>query len=562
MRRTRSPFLLVASAALAAVSWADGFSLGVSAGDVSDTSVLLWTRADQAGDIRVEVALDMGDGPFSDVLSVATAAANSENDLTIKIEVAGLSSATNHVYRFVRADDPAKISSIGRFRTAPPPDQPAGLRFIFSGDTNFLHAPYGVMSHAAREDADLFIWYGDIIYADVPAGGLGVAQTLDEYRAKYAQALSDPHVQNLLARMALMVGWDDHEVVNDYAGSDPDLPVEQRDAAYRAFFDYLPIRDQKAPDDPFRTYRSFRYGSNIEFFVLDGRQYRDVPAGDACNHSIDPTGFLLGPLTHDADCREVLSQPRTMLGDAQRAWLKNGLLNSTAAVKFIVNAVPLSFIGVLPYDRWDGYDAERRALLEFIDANEIRNVVLLTTDIHANGYNPDVTTVFRANRQDYALKNGIPIAEIIAGPLGNETSRETIVGIGGGFVERSAGDSAAPANPIVAGLLDLAERGFADRLRTANQMAFLETNRVSYALIDVSAEGAVNVTYRGVPPENANDPTAAIDTLFNASLTPEPSSPTPLPCGLPVLVALPCLCIIANTLTRPRAVMEFHGSPS
>lgn len=526
------PLLLIA---LAPAAFGVDFSLGVSAGDVTDTSVMLWTRADLPGQLRAELALDRGDDPFADIAQSAAVAATADNDRTVKLEMSGLSPASDYVYRFIRADDETAVSPVGRFRTAPSSDQPAAMRFVFSGDTNFRSAPFGVMSHAAREDADLFIWYGDTIYADVPAGGLGTARTLEEYRAKYAQTLGDPNVQSLLARMAVMVGWDDHEVRNDYAGTDPDLSREQRDAAYRAFFEYLPIRDQAAQDDPFRTYRRFRYGANVEFFVLDGRQYRDVPADDACNHNVDPTGFILGPLTHDPDCLEILGRPRTMLGDAQRAWLMNGLLESAAPVKFIVNAVPLSFVGVLPYDRWDGYDAERRALLEFIDENEINGVVFLTTDIHANAYNPDVMTAFRNYRPDYVLDNGTPVAEIIVGPLGNATARESIVGFGGG-------------NPLLFGLLDFAERGFSDRLRSVNQLAFLDTNRVAYAVIDVSQSGEVSVTYRGAAPEDANDPNAAIETMFSARLAPDSSAPPPLPCGLPILLVLSAACLVS----RPR----------
>ena len=529
MRRVRVSLLI----AIATPVFGVDFSLGVSAGDVTDESIILWTRADQPGDLRVELALDRGDDSFADIVQTATVAATTDNDRTVKLEMSDLSPASDYVYRFIRADNEAAVSPIGRFRTAPSSDQPAALRFVFSGDTNFRSAPFGLMSHAAREDADLFIWYGDTIYADTPAGGLGVARTLEEYRAKYAQTLSDPNVQTLLARTAVMVGWDDHEVRNDYAGSDPDLNRAQRDAAYRAFFEYLPIRDQQAPGDPFRTYRRFRYGANVEFFVLDGRQYRDVPADDACSHNIDPAGFVLGPLTHNAGCLEILGQPRTMLGDAQRAWLMSGLLESTAPVKFIVNAVPLSFVGVLPYDRWDGYDAERRALLEFIDANQIDGVVFLTTDIHANAYNPDVTTTFRKHRPDYMLNNGIPVAEIIVGPLGNATARESVVGFGGG-------------NPLLFGLLDFAERGFADRLRSVNQLAFLETNRVSYAVVDVSVEGDVRVTYRGTAPENANDPNATIETLFSARLVPDSSAPSSLPCGLPILLILSAACLVSR----------------
>ena len=210
-------------------------------------------------------------------------------------------------------------STVGRFRTPPADDVAAALRIVFSGDSNFKYAPMSVMSSAARENADLFIWFGDTIYADVPAGGLGVAVTLDDYRAKYRQMRGDANVQALAAAAAVLVGWDDHEVTNDYSGTDPNLTPAQRDGAYRAYFEYMPIRPQALDGDGFRTYRRVRYGALAEFFLLDGRQYRDVSAEAQCGGNPDPDGFALGLLTRDSACRATLRGPRTMLGEAQWA---------------------------------------------------------------------------------------------------------------------------------------------------------------------------------------------------------------------------------------------------
>jgi phosphodiesterase/alkaline phosphatase D-like protein len=58
-----------------------------------------------------------------------------------------------------------------------------------------------------------------------------------------------------------------------------------------------------------------------------------------------------------------------MLGAAQLAALQQALLDSDATFKIIINNVPLSSIFVTPYDRWEGYLAERQSLLDFIAAN-------------------------------------------------------------------------------------------------------------------------------------------------------------------------------------------------
>ena len=49
-----------------------------------------------------------------------------------------------------------------------------------------------------------------------------------------------------------------------------------------------------------------------------------------------------------------------------------------------MNEVPIQQFYALPYDRWEGYEAERRKLLDFIANNAVKNAVFLTTDVHAN----------------------------------------------------------------------------------------------------------------------------------------------------------------------------------
>jgi len=540
--RTAAAIVLavILSARLTVVARAAGFSLGVAAGDVTDTTVILWTRADAPGEVRLDLA---GDEWFTTIIQSIVATATEEHDLTVKLDVGSLSPTTRYFYRFVRPDDPEAVSRTGRFRTAPPPDVPAGLRFIFTGDSNFALAPFAVLAHAAREDADLFIWFGDVVVTDGFTGGTGPAFTLEEYRAKYKQIRSDPHVQDLLARMATWTGWDDHEVYDNYAGLDPDLPTEQRDAAYQAFFEFMPIRPQNLPDDRFRTYRRFRYGSSIDFFFLDARQYREVSAEGRCGSNPDPLGFLFGQFTADPACQDSLSTGRSMLGGPQLDWLKSGLGNSAAAVKFVVNNVAVTYIALLPYDRWDGYDAERRELLGHIDANHIAGVVFLTTDSHANAHNPDLTHYFRCYRPDYLLAGHVVIPELIAGPIGSHTLHGELIRFGASIL----GPAAAP---LAYSLIDQLEGQIVNRLRLINALAFLDHDRMGYAVINVTADGRADVTYRGLRPDDARNPEVDIDTLYTSSVLPPPPPPC---CCWPLLVVGAAACLVRCGRSPPWA---------
>lgn len=510
------------------------FSYGVAAGDVTESAAILWTRADSAGEVRVEVALD---DAFANVVFNETVLATDDADRTVKVDVTGLAAGAEHFYRFVDAGGVA--SETGRFRTAPAPDEPAGFRFGFSGDSNFAYAPFSLLSSAAEERADFFIWFGDTTYADLPSGGLPRAVTLEQYHAHYRQDRTDEHLRRVLASTATWVGWDDHEVVGDYGGADPasfGSPARLA-AGYRAFFDYMPIRPSGDANEPFRTHRRFRYGALGEFFLLDVRQYRERDAAAACENNPNPFGLLLARRAVDVECIARLSDPRAMLGAEQLAWLKAGLLESTAQFKFVVVGVPMSFIGLRPYDRWDGYDAERRELMEFVDAAGIEGVWFLATDAHTSAYNPDVASYFRRSRPAYRLGGGTRIPEIIAGPIAAVTLQESTFGFGAAFLpDGPAGDFA----------LDLAYANLVDELKSLNDFAYLEGDRYGYAVIEVDPANGVSVTFRALTPaENRAAGPGVAETRFRTG-----GSTAGPPCAALLVLGLAAMSLWSARFSR------------
>jgi phosphodiesterase/alkaline phosphatase D-like protein len=75
-----------------------------------------------------------------------------------------------------------------------------------------------------------------------------------------------------------------------------------------------------------------------------------------------------------------------MLGRTQLRAFENAVSRSKATWKIIMNEVPIQALYWDPYDRWEGYAAERRALLTYLKA-KVRNLAFLTTDFHANMVN-------------------------------------------------------------------------------------------------------------------------------------------------------------------------------
>ena len=538
-RRLRVPWLalniVVAVVGVGqARAWAQGFSLGVAAGDVTDSSGVLWTRSDEPANLILEVATDEG---FGDVVVSVPVTAAPETDYTVKVEVDDLAASTLFYYRFIDADAPERRSPVGRFSTAPPPGSAASFRFVFSGDSNAAHSPWRLLEYARSEQPDFFIWFGDVTYTDLSHPGSPPAEDLLGYRAKYHETHTDGPLQDLLREVPIWCGWDDHEVFDDYDGGEPQAPVtrERMEWAYQAFFEYMPVRSQDAAGDEFRTYRRFRYGRLAEFFLIDGRQYRQSHRPPECDGTFDPYGLVVA--ARDQDCVERLeAEGRTMLGHEQFQWLLNGLAESTARYKFIINNVPLTSYVVRSADHWDGYDAERRALLEFIDAAGITNVYSLVTEVHANVYNPDVASFFRRHRPAYRLSDGFVLPELAVGPVAAGTFRfETSLVI----------DQYLPVqNCLESTIRSWAFDAAMGRIAELNEWAFYELDRWAYLLVDVGPNG-VTFRYRSIEP-GVGQP--VLQTLYTVG----PGGPSCA--GASLLIALgPVVWLIGMLSTRRRA---------
>src|SRR5262249_18683380 len=188
----------------------------------------------------------------------------------------------------------------------------------------------------------------------------------------------------------------------------------------RAFRRYMPLRENGG--DPMQLYRSVRLGAGAEFFLIDDRQYRSAKY-TCC--STGTSGFVLtdddstctgggageAPLP-SAPCLTDMGNPsRTILGTAQKQWLKDGLLNSTATFKFIMNGPPVSQLAFIPYDRWEAWPAERAEILDYIQTNNIKNVIWLSTDFH--------TIIFSPVRVDIGPAHFVP--ELVSGSIGENT---------------------------------------------------------------------------------------------------------------------------------------------
>jgi alkaline phosphatase D len=382
----------------------DPFTLGVASGDPGPTGVVLWTRLapnplavgggmpPEAFEVEYELSQD---ADFHAIVRKGSTVALPDEAHSARAEITGLGPEHEYYYRF-RAGD--WISPVGRTHTRPNGNAMVrSLTFAFVSCQNYAEGyftPYDEI--AASEDIETVIFLGDYIYEGRNSGPRThepqkTIQTLDDYRIRHGQYKTDPSLQRAHAAHPWLITWDDHEFWNNYADDDtdqtPPVPAAQvlvrRAAAYRAFWEHMPLaRDRKPVGPDLQLYRRFRWGQMATFNVLDGRQYRSDQ--NATCRSRDPSGY----------CVEHLDPSRTMLGAEQRDWLFEDLAGTKARWNVLAQQTafaPLNGQETFPprfsgtnADNWEGYVAERQAIIDWAVEHETPNFVVLTGDSHRN----------------------------------------------------------------------------------------------------------------------------------------------------------------------------------
>ena len=399
------------------------FNHGVASGDPLSDRVILWTRVtpQQAGPVRVILEVSKNKS-FSSIIFSQKLQTSSLSDYTIKYDFLAkkyCDSDKGFFYRF-RAGN--AISEIGKSKTFSENTISAKIG-IFSC-SNFPAGYFNAYQAAAEKDGlDLWLHLGDYLY-EYPMGGYATDKakklgrvpeplhemiSLSDYRLRHAQYKQDQGSKALHKHAPLIAVWDDHEFSNDAwkrgaenhseDGSEGDF-YARRSAAIKAYYEWMPIREQQ---NKRRIFREFKIGKLIHLIMLDTRQFgRDK--------QIQPKNYLTKSGFNQAKFyNDLNSDNRELLGAEQLDWIESKIINSDAVwtifgqqvlmakLKFPdiskmlkSKEIPsflkpyLKFLGLgIPsnLDAWDGYPAERNRLYKTM-SNAKKRFISLAGDTH------------------------------------------------------------------------------------------------------------------------------------------------------------------------------------
>lgn len=208
--------------------------------------------------------------------------------------------------------------------------------------------PYGgdyeIFSAIYKQQPQLMLWLGDnVYYREVD----WYSRTGMMHRNTHTRSL--PELQPFLASTQHIAIWDDH----DYGPNDSDRTFTAKDISLEVFNAFWANPTPATPENGIRGV--YEWG-DVQFFLTDNRYHRSP--------------------------NDIKTVRRDYFGQAQLQWLKESLVSSKAAFKFVMVGGQVLNDAAL-YENLSAISPhERDSLLAWIAAEEIEHVIFLTGDRH------------------------------------------------------------------------------------------------------------------------------------------------------------------------------------
>ena len=208
-----------------------------------------------------------------------------------------------------------------------------------------------------KNEPNIWIWGGDIIYADT--------HNMKLMESYYELVKNNDDYKNFRIKVPVIGTWDDH----DFGVNDGGAEYIKKDSAQQLLLNFLDVDQNDIRRKRKGVYHSqiFNVGEkNIKTIVLDTRYFR-TPLTE------NPTGenrYVPNP-----------SETGTILGEEQWQWLEKELLNTSADFNLIVSSIQfLSYEH--GFETWGNMPHEVEKLKDIIVNSKAKNIILLSGDRH------------------------------------------------------------------------------------------------------------------------------------------------------------------------------------
>lgn len=321
------------------------FTTGFKIGDITESSVVVWTRLCSEAK-AVAVYHERKDGVFRHpidfddmmpVLEMEGAVQGSAGQIKIELTAKDTIITTNWLYVSVYKDYTIKkafenltsntkyaislkgrkgpglpISEIkGSFRTAPSENEISPVFFTASTCQYYWSFDdqvrgFKIYDSMQKLNPAFHCQTGDYVYYDKPGP---MVSNLEQARHKWHAMNSWPSLIDFYGQTSLYQQKDDHDLLRDDAGpSSPPLGDLTYEDGLLIWREQVPILDT--------PYRTFRWGKDLQIWLVEGREFR-------------------------SDNKAPDGKDKTIWGTEQIGWFKKTVEASDATFKILVSPTPI-----------------------------------------------------------------------------------------------------------------------------------------------------------------------------------------------------------------------------
>ncbi|MGB3152750.1 MAG: alkaline phosphatase D family protein [Maribacter sp.] len=229
------------------------------------------------------------------------------------------------------------------------------------GSCNKTSLPNLLWDDVLNTKPDVWVWGGDIIYADT--------DRMPKLKKMYAEQDTVKGYKALKEHVEVIGSWDDH----DYGLNDGGVEFKTKKESQQQFLDFMdvPMDSPRRAQEGIYTAHEYKIKEGlIKVLVLDTRYFRtSLTADTETKKRNKPNNYGDG----------------TVLGEAQWNWLESELKNSNADFNVIVSSIQV-LSNEHGFECWGNFPHEVDKLQALIAESRAKGVLILSGDRHISEF--------------------------------------------------------------------------------------------------------------------------------------------------------------------------------
>ncbi len=225
-------------------------------------------------------------------------------------------------------------------------DTQKNITKIAFGSCNFEFHKQPLWPVISENNPDLWIWLGDVVYADT--------EDMELMQSKFDKQLSNKNYREFLTKVPVIGIWDDH----DFGGNNQGINYPMKKYSQQIFLDFIGEPQNTTRRTQEGIYTAYVIGSGkqkVKIILLDTRYFKEKPGAE-----------------------------NDILGETQWQWFENELKHSAQnQIPIHIIASGIQFLSDSKLvEKWNDYPKSKARLYELFEKYRPSGLILISGDVH------------------------------------------------------------------------------------------------------------------------------------------------------------------------------------